>query len=397
MLLKALEKNIRAGCLNLRMPDGTWHRFGSEPPEAYWYVNDPTMLTRLLRDPEYALGDTYLARGWDTEYGEGLRTLLQVLVRNFGQVQARGWSRLRELLYRWLMPRNGIARSQRQIEQHYDLDEWLFRRFLDREMFYSCAYFTRPDLSLEEAQQAKCELIRRKLLLQPGQKVLDIGSGWGGLAFYLATRAEVQVTGLTLSGEQWRVARQEAEKRGLAGRVQFLLEDYRQHRGRYDRIVSVGMFEHVGLRNYGAFFRQVEQLLAPDGVALLHTIGCSQTDGAINPWMRRHVFPGAHLPSLSQLAPAVERARLQVADLEVWRLHYAYTLREWFRRFQQVREEVVKRMGERFARLWEFYLAGCEAKFLYGDLVVFQVQMAKQHGPVPITRDYLGSASTLVP
>lgn len=265
MLLKALEKNIRAGCLNLRMPDGTWHRFGSEPPEAYWYVNDPTMLTRLLRDPEYALGDTYLARGWDTEYGEGLRTLLQVLVRNFGQVQARGWSRLRELLYRWLMPRNGIARSQRQIEQHYDLDEWLFRRFLDREMFYSCAYFTRPDLSLEEAQQAKCELIRRKLLLQPGQKVLDIGSGWGGLAFYLATRAEVQVTGLTLSGEQWRVARQEAEKRGLAGRVQFLLEDYRQHRGRYDRIVSVGMFEHVGLRNYGAFFRQVEQLLAPDG------------------------------------------------------------------------------------------------------------------------------------
>jgi cyclopropane-fatty-acyl-phospholipid synthase len=389
MLLKILEKNIRTGCLTLCLPDGRRYRFGSDGPEAYWHLHDPGVLPRIPRDPDLGLGETYLDKGWDAGEGEGLRALLEVLMRNFAELRPGMFARLREHLWRWLAPGNGIIRSFRQIHHHYDLDEWLFRRFLDEGLFYSCAYFEQPEQSLEAAQEAKCELIRKKLRLRPGQKVLDIGSGWGGLAFHLAYHADVGVVGLTLSAEQLRVAREEAERRGLGGRVRFLLQDYRQHQGRYDRIVSVGMFEHVGLRHYPEFFRRVGELLAPEGVALLHTIGCGRREGSINPWIRRHVFPGAHIPSLSQLAPAVESAELWVTDLEVLRLHYAYTLREWFRRFQRHRAEVVERMGERFARLWEFYLAGCEASFLYWDLVVFQVQIAKRHGPIPITRHYL--------
>jgi cyclopropane-fatty-acyl-phospholipid synthase len=389
MWLEMLERNIRTGCLHLCLPDGTRYRFGSEGPEAHWHLHDPSVLSRVARDPDLGLGETYLDRGWDAGEGDGLRALLEVLMRNFMDLRPGGVARLRELLLRRLDPGNGIARCIRQIHRHYDLDEWLFRRFLDAGMFYSCAYFEQPGQGLEAAQQAKCELLRRKLLLRPGQKVLDIGSGWGGLAFHLAQHAGAEVVGLTLSAEQLRVARAEAERRGLGDRVRFFLEDYRQHRGQYDRIVSVGMFEHVGLRHYPEFFRRVGQLLAPEGVALLHTIGSPRREGTVNPWIRRHVFPGAHIPSLSQLTLAVEGAGLWVTDLEVMRHHYAYTLREWFRRFQGHRAEVVERMGERFARLWEFYLAGCEASFLCLDMVVFQVQMAKRQGPIPITREYL--------
>jgi cyclopropane-fatty-acyl-phospholipid synthase len=396
MDFKGLESNIREGCLNLYLPDGTRHRFGSGGPEADWNIRDPAALPRIAFDPELNLGETYLERRWDAGEGEGLRNLLAVLLRNFNRLQPPGLARLRETLRRGLDLGNGIARSFRQVHHHYDLDEWLFRRFLDEGMFYSCAYFEQPGQSLEAAQRAKCELIRRKLLLQPGQRVLDIGCGWGGLAFYLAEQAGVDVVGLTLSREQHRVCREEAARRGLENRTRFVLQDYRQHRERYDRVVSVGMFEHVGRRHYRTFFRQVDERLAPDGVALLHTIGCGWRGGSINPWIRRHVFPGAHVPALSQLASAIEGTGLRITDLDVWRLHYAYTLREWFRRFQHHRAEVAERLGERFARLWEFYLAGCEANFMYTDLGVFQVQMAKPQGPVPITRDYLFEAGRLV-
>jgi cyclopropane-fatty-acyl-phospholipid synthase len=390
MLVELLKNNIKYGRLLLTLPDGTHHQFGNDnEPEAHWRFNNKTVITRILRDPDMELGETYMEGDWDA--GEpGLRRLFEIFMHNFREGQAKGWTRrIQEALHKLIAQSNRILQSYRHIEYHYDKDEWLFRQFLDQGLFYSCAYFEHPELSLEDAQQAKCRLIMRKLLLKPGQRVLDIGSGWGGLAFYLAAHAEVEVVGVTLSQEQLRVAQHEAQDRGLGDRVNFLLQDYREHKGEYDRIVSVGMFEHVGLQNYRAFFEQVRHLLKSDGVALLHTIGVSGKAGLNNVWIRRHIFPGSYLPTLSQITPAIEKTGLMITDIEVLRLHYAYTLAEWYRRFQSHRKETAERLGERFARMWEFYLASCEASFRFWDLVVFQVQMARQHGAVPITRDYL--------
>jgi cyclopropane-fatty-acyl-phospholipid synthase len=393
MLVELLKNNIKYGYLLLSLPDGTEHRLGNSGPEAHWRFNNETVITRILRDPDMELGETYMEGGWDA--GEpGLRRLFEIFMHNFREGQAKGWTRrIQEALHKLIAQSNRILQSYRHIEYHYDKDEWLFRQFLDQGLFYSCAYFEHPELSLEDAQQAKCRLIMRKLLLKPGQRVLDIGSGWGGLAFYLAAHAEVEVVGITLSQEQRRVAQREAQNRGLGDRVNFLLQDYREHTGEYDRIVSVGMFEHVGLQNYRAFFEQVRRLLKSDGVALLHTIGVSGKAGLNNVWIRRHIFPGSYLPTLSQLTPAIEKTGLMITDIEVLRLHYAHTLGEWYRRFQSHRKETAERLGERFARMWEFYLASCEASFRFWDLVVFQVQMARQHGVVPITRDYLMNKS----
>jgi cyclopropane-fatty-acyl-phospholipid synthase len=390
MLVDLLKNNIKYGRLLLTLPDGTHHQFGNDnEPEAQWRFNNKSAIARIIRDTDMELGETYMEGGWDA--GEsGLRRLFEIFMHNFREGQAKGWTRrIQEALYKLIAQSNRILQSYRHIKYHYDKDEWLFRQFLDQGMFYSCAYFEHPEFSLEEAQQAKCRLIMRKLLLKPGQRVLDIGSGWGGLAFYLAAHAEVEVVGITLSQKQLRVAQQQAQDRGLGDRVNFLLQDYREHKGEYDRIVSVGMFEHVGLQNYRAFFEQVRHLLKSDGVALLHTIGVSGKAGLNNVWIRRHIFPGSYLPTLSQITPAIEKTGLMITDIEVLRLHYAYTLAEWYRRFQSHRKETAERLGERFARMWEFYLASCEASFRFWDLVVFQIQMARQHGAVPITRDYL--------
>jgi len=384
-----LARHIREGSLHLHVSGSPNRRFGDGQPEAHWNIHDAAILRRLLLDPELQIGETYLEGGWDAGLPNALPTFVEVMMRNLSGPMPAPYTHIRRWLHRIVRTGNAIARSYRNVNHHYDLDEWLFRRFLDKRLFYSCAYFEQPEQSLEEAQLAKCRLIARKLRLQPGMHVLDIGSGWGGLAVYLARQADVQVTGLTLSKEQLRVAQAEAERLGLQDRVRFHLQDYRKHVGDYDRIVSVGMFEHVGIRHYPDFFRQMERLLKRDGIALLHTIGATNKDGPTNPWIKRHIFPGGYIPLLSDLSPAMQRSGLMLTDLEVLRLHYAYTLREWFRRFQNHRGEVVERMGERFARMWELYLAVSEGSFLWGDMAVFQLQLAKQHGSVPITRDYL--------
>lgn len=384
-----LARRIQEGSLHLHVPGNPSRRFGAGEPEVHWNVQDVSVLTRLMWDPEFQLGETYVEGGWHAGAPEALPTLLEVIMRNFSAPELAPCGRIRRCMHALVRKGNAIARSYRNVKHHYDLDEWLFRRFLDKRLFYSCAYFEEPGQSLEQAQLAKCRLIARKLCLEPGMRVLDIGSGWGGLAIYLAQDVGVDVTGVTLSQEQLRVAQAEAERAGLQDRVRFRLEDYRKHTGLYDRIVSIGMFEHVGLRHYPEFFRQLATLLKPDGVALLHTIGVNYKNGPANPWITRHIFPGSYIPLLSDLSPAMQRARLMLTDLEVLRLHYAYTLREWFQRFQNHRAEVVERMGERFARMWEFYLAVCEASFRWRDMVVFQLQLAKRHGPVPITRSYL--------
>ncbi len=386
MLHDILKNNIKFGCLRVHLANGDVRQYGHGLPYARWIFHDPRAPSRIIRDPELGLGETYMDKGWSTNEG-ALPALLKILLRNFAERPPR----LRGLikLLRYSQQINRIWMSRRNVEFHYDLDEWLFRSFLDKEMFYSCAYFNEPGIDLERAQQAKCEHIMRKLALRPGQRVLDIGSGWGGLALFLAKHADVHVTGLTLSRAQLRAAEQRAREQGLQNKVRFLDQDYREHRGQYDRIVSVGMFEHVGAPNYIAFFYQLKALLKENGVTLLHTIGRPSMPGSTNAWIRKYIFPGGYNPALSEVTAAIETSRLITTDIEVLRLHYSFTLAEWQKRFQAHRKLVVERKGERFARMWEFYLAACEAAFALGQLVVYQVQLCNSIKSLPIMRDYL--------
>jgi cyclopropane-fatty-acyl-phospholipid synthase len=288
---------------------------------------------------------------------------------------------------------NTPGRARRNVHHHYDHNADFYRLFLGEDMQYSCAYFPDEDVSLEEAQEAKKRHIAAKLDIRPGHRVLDIGCGFGGTALFLARNYGVHVTGVTLSTEQHKVARERAARFGLSRLVDFRLEDYRRIRERFDRIVSVGMFEHVGRPHYGQFFARLNALLDDDGVALLHTIGRYQAPSPINVWIRQNIFPGAYLPSLSQLAPVLEKEDLWLTDFENLRLHYALTLREWNRRFQMNRERVraldPERHDDRFCRMWEYYLQACEAGFRHSGLTVFQLQIAKRIETLPITRDYM--------
>lgn len=385
-----LEQNVRWGVIDFYLPCGAHYRFGQSGPKVNWVINNQQSLQRIQRDWEFELGETYMTGGWDVVDCE-LRDLLSVLRVNFKSAAShRGIQLLLRAGQQW----NKVARAYRNVARHYDLDEEFFRLFLDEDMHYSCAYFAQENYSLEQAQQAKCELIAKKLLLQPGQTVLDIGCGWGSLAMYLAEHHNVNVVGITLSRKQLEVARRRARERGLADKVRFELQDYREHRansndGQYDRISSVGMFEHVGLPFYHRYFKTVKELLKPDGVALVHTIGRNSPPGSTNPWIRKYIFPGGYIPALSEMSQGIEGAGLINNDMEILRLHYAKTLHEWANRFHQHRDHIAASMGEQFCRMWEFYLSICEVVFHYDDLVVFQAQLSKRHGVVPITRDYL--------
>lgn len=383
MLERILAQNIQTGRLTVRYPDGRADCYGEGLPEAEWVIHDPAALRRLLRNPWLEFGQTYMEGAWEAP--QGLASLIELLLRNFPEDPARGaWRRVK----RWFGQWNSLRQSRRHVAHHYDLDEHLFRLFLDSDLQYSCAYFPTPDTDLEAAQRAKCQLLLRKLELAPGQRVLDIGSGWGGLALYLAQHAGVEVTGLTLSKEQHRIATRRAAERGLGDRVRFVIEDYRQHHGLYDRVVSVGMFEHVGTPNYQTFFDSVRARLTPRGMAVIHHIGRTGTPGETNPWIRKYIFPGGYNPALSEVMPPLERAGLLLADVEVLKFHYRYTLHEWQRRFQAHRAEALRRWGSTFVRMWEFYLAACEASFAAGELVVFQLQMARSLEGLPMTRGH---------
>lgn len=380
------QKFVRRGELTVIDHKGERHIFGTGEPRAAIRLNTPSAFGVMARNPELKLGETYMDGLWDVAEGT-LHDVLTLLRINLEAAIAGGgrWRPLRALL----SSLNGVAASRRNASHHYDLDEPLFRACLDKTMHYSCAYFRDRGMTLEEAQHAKSEHIAAKLHLRPGHRVLDIGCGWGSLAMHLAEHHDVRVTGLTLSAEQLRVARKTATGRGLDNQVEFLLQDYREHPETYDRIVSVGMFEHVGKQNVQRFFDSVRQALTDKGVALLHTIGSRNPPEPVNPWIRRYIFPGGYIPSLSDIAPAVERAGLVTTDIEVLRTHYAFTLKEWNRRFQGARNRFVESKGERFCRMWEFYLVICQTAFEVGDLVVLQWQLARHNEAVPITRDYL--------
>ena len=385
------ENFIQIGRLTVIAADGRQRHFGEGSPAAAIEFTDAGCLSTILRNPEMNLGKTYVDGGWKPGTGSDLHSVLHVLRVNFEKILTRNrWSTLSQSVTALFRSWNSLVASRRNVAHHYDLDETLFRTCLDHDMHYSCAYFRNPNADLEQAQRAKCRHIARKLCLRPGLRVLDIGCGWGSLALYLAEHHQVHVTGLTLSVEQLKVAKQRAIERGLSDKVNFQLQDYRQHQAQYDRVVSVGMFEHVGKAAYRKFFACVDRALNNPGIALIHTIADQQRAGAVNPWIRQHIFPGGHIPSAGQVVPAIEQSRLAIADLECWRGHYALTLAEWNRRFQDNRERFASKPGEAFCRMWEFYLVLCQTAFEVGHLAVHHWQLCKgDPTAIPITRDYL--------
>ena len=402
LLQAILSRLIRAGHLRVTTARGTTFLFGDKTgrPVAVRFTSGFWQLA-VIADPELRLGEAYMEGGVVIEEGS-LAEFLDLIVKNIIVAQP---SVLRRLLastrsaFRRVFQNNNLWRSHHNARHHYNIDYRIYRLFLDSDLQYSCAYFENENRSLEEAQFAKKRHIAAKLFLKPKLKVLDIGSGWGGLGLHLARSSAVSVVGINLSDEQVKIARHRATAEGLD--CEFRIQDYRQVSQQFNRIVSVGMFEHVGKQHYDAFFKKCHELLTEDGVMLLHTIGRWGGPGSTNAWVWRYIFPGGYTPALSEIAPAIEHAGLIVSDIEVLRIQYAETLHAWRNNFLANRKEVSRLFkedpalntqfgnAERFIRMWEYYLAGFEASFRYYGLVVFQIQLTKDMNSVPLTRDYM--------
>ncbi|MFM7028390.1 MAG: class I SAM-dependent methyltransferase [Chakrabartia sp.] len=401
LLRKFLERTIKAGRLTVILAGGERLEFGvAHPgfPDIVLRFADARVSGDIMRNPRLGFGEAWLDGRIVIEQGD-LAGFLTLFRKNASWENGGEWLKPKGLIRRAagdLAARldriNWERKSKRNVAHHYDLDDRLFDLFLDRDRQYSCAYFTDPQNDLDEAQADKKAHIAAKLHLKPGQRVLDIGCGWGGMALYLNRVAGVEVLGITLSEEQLKVARQRAADAGVADRVRFELMDYRAVSGQFDRIVSVGMFEHVGPRNYQTFFAKAKTLLAEEGVMLLHTIGRMGKPGTTDPFTAKYIFPGGYNPSLSEIIAASERTRLILTDCEVLRLHYAHTLDIWLARTQAAKDKIVALYDARFYRLWEFYLAGASGAFRYGGLVNFQLQYARNRHALPITRDYMTEA-----
>jgi cyclopropane-fatty-acyl-phospholipid synthase len=392
-LPRIFERAIRKGRLTLVGPDGATQSFGGKGPgpEVRLRLTDAALDWKIFLNPELNATEAIMNGGLVVEEGSihDLIALFFVNKRQFDMTPTQiFWNGLSRR-FRRLMQNNDLRRAKRRVAHHYDLGNDFYRLWLDTDMQYSCGYFPQGDETLEAAQLAKKRHIASKLALQPGQTVLDIGSGWGGMAIYLAKVADVRVVGVTLSTEQLEVAQERARAEGVAGRVTFRLQDYREITETFDRIVSVGMLEHVGVNYLDRYFLDVRDRLAPEGVALIHSISSKAPPGITGPFLRKYIFPGGYAPSMSEAFGSVERSGLWTLDCEVWRLHYAETLRHWRERFYACREKVVEMYDERFARMWEIYLSASECAFRYGSSCVFQMQLARTRDAVPISRDYM--------
>nr|WP_295109869.1 cyclopropane-fatty-acyl-phospholipid synthase family protein [uncultured Caulobacter sp.] len=388
MIEALLSKMIKTGDFTAHLPGGRVIKAGdgAGPPVAI-RINSRGL--RRLANPSLGLGEGYMEGDIVFEQGT-IDQLLTIVGESGGRKPKRGsaFTRFRKALKRRIQQVNDRVASRRNVSHHYDLSNDLYRRFLDTDMQYSCAYFERPDMTLEEAQAAKKALIGRKLLIEPGMKTLDIGSGWGGLSMTLAKDFGAQMTGVTLSTEQLALAKERAAKAGLADRTDFRLTDYRDLNEKFDRIVSVGMLEHVGAPNFRTYFETIAKLLDENGVALVHSIGKMHGPGATNAFTQKYIFPGGYIPGLSEIVTAIEQADLWITDIEILRLHYAETCRIWRERFM-ADPDIPTMFDARFRRMWEFYLAGAELGFRHGGHMVFQIQLAKKRDAVPLTRDYL--------
>jgi cyclopropane-fatty-acyl-phospholipid synthase len=392
LLSRLFERIITIGRLRVIDASGSLNTFdGSGGPSVTIRLHDPALHWKLAVRPRLYFGEAYMDGKLTIEEGS-LYDLMVLFAVNLEAMPAGLLARLLNgsvTLFRRIHQYNPLPRARQNVAHHYDLSDQLYQLFLDRDRQYSCGYFRDGSEDLDTAQLDKKRHIAAKLLIQPGQRVLDIGSGWGGLALYIAGECGAHVTGLTLSVEQQKLATRRAAAAGLSDRVKFYLRDYREEVGQYDRIVSVGMFEHVGLNHYRAFCAKLKSLLAPDGVALLHSIGRKDGPGTTIPWVRKYIFPGGYVPALSEVLPIIEELRLWVTDIEILRLHYADTLTAWRRRFERNRDRVRALYDERFCRMWEMYLVGSEIAFRRQDHMVFQMQLAKTVDAVPLTRDYM--------
>lgn len=397
LLATLMRRFISVGRLTIIDHLGTRHDFGpGGAPSATVRLTDPSLYRRLFFNPELHAGEAYMNGTLIIEEG-GIRGFLEVFAHNRDGLR-KGPVRRRiknvQKTFRKTMQRNKREASAKNVEAHYDLSNDLYRLFLDPDMQYSCAYWPtdiKPlgALTLEQAQLAKKRHIAAKLRLEPGQRVLDIGCGWGGMAMHLAREHGVNVVGVTLSHDQYALARQRVEAAGLQDRIDIRLQDYRDCKGPYDRVVSVGMFEHVGVGNFEEYFSKIRDVITEDGLALVHSIGRKGGPGTTGKWIRKYIFPGGYSPALSETFAAIETSGLWVTDMEILRLHYAWTIAEWEKRFQVNREKIVAMKDERFARMWEFYLVISEFSFLHGKHMNFQIQLAKSVHALPATRNYM--------
>ena len=398
IIAKLLDRLIASGPLTVIDHKGARRSFGAPHPglkPVTIRFADAGVERALLTNPRLASGETYMDGRLIVEEGDVLDFLR--LVTFNARWEASGGRRtvIRRKSPAWVARLRMINReraSKRNVAHHYDLDDRLYSLFLDPDRQYSCAYFTDPANSLDQAQLDKKAHIAAKLHLKPGQRVLDIGCGWGGMALYLHAKAGVDVLGVTLSEEQLAVARRRAAAAGVQDHVKFELIDYRNVEGRFDRIVSVGMFEHVGPRNFDAFFAKCRDLLADEGVMLLHTIGKMGRPGATDPWVAKYIFPGGYVPALSEIVAASERSKLIAADVETLRRHYGYTIEHWLRSVRERRTDIVALYDERFYRMWEFYLAGAITAFENGSACNYQVQYIRERNTLPIMRNYMAEA-----
>lgn len=387
-----LRRIVERGDLSLITHSGKTLRFGNgSGPAVVVRLADRKLERQLALDPHLAVGEAYMDGRLVMERGR-IYDLLALILENALSHPPPRWAQsldVARFLTRRLAQFNPAGRARRNVAHHYDIDGSIYDLFLDADRQYSCAYFADSSMPLETAQQAKKRHLAAKLVLSEGQKVLDIGSGWGGLGLYLAGAAGCIVDGVTLSVEQLKISEARAQRAGLANAVHFKLQDYRTVEGPYDRVVSVGMFEHVGVNHYGTYFRKVRDLLKEDGVAVIHFIGRAEPPAITNPFIAKYIFPGGYIPALSEVMTAIERSGLITTDIEILRLHYAETLKAWRERFIANWDTAARIRDERFCRMWEFYLAGSEAAFRYQNLVVFQIQLTRRIDALPLVRDYI--------
>ena len=393
-LIQSLKKFIVTGRLIIRFANGNVQEFGEETsnPVVVSLVTN-NLPRKLTINPELTLGEEY-SHGNLTIENDDLFGFLKILASN-ATAQQNHWLtklvKLRQNAFRNFIQRNKLLTAKSNVAHHYDLSPKLYEMFLDRDKNYSCAYFQSDEDTLEEAQQNKKKHIAKKLMLKPNMRVLDIGCGWGGMSLYLAREYDVNVLGITLSKEQKMVCERRAEEEGLSQKVEFKLMDYREDVGKFDRVVSIGMFEHVGAPNYNRYFKEIVQKLSDNGIALIHTIGRSAPPGGTNPWINKYIFPGGYIPAMSEVLESLEKHKLYVTDIEVLRVHYAKTLKHWHENFKKNENKIRELYDDKFCRMWRYYLIASEISFRYYQYVVFQFQISKQLESLPLTRKYLYS------